>query len=92
MRPAAASAAEFTLSIKTSEPSWLSVTADGKPAFRRISGVNEQQDVTAKSTIRIVIGNPNATELSLNGKPLVIEGNLHHPRTLVVAASGIQSE
>ncbi len=85
-------ASEFTVSIKTSEESWLSVTADGKRAFQRLFAANEQQSVTAKSKIEIKIGNPNGTEISLNGKPLLLSGNLAHPRTVTVDADGLASE
>jgi cytoskeleton protein RodZ len=85
-------AAEFTVSIKTSDQSWLSVMADGKRAVERLFAANEQQSVTARNRVRIRVGNPSATELSLNGKPLAIAGDLTHPRTIVVDASGITAE
>lgn len=85
-------ASEFTVSIRTSEESWLSVTADGKRAFQRLFAANEQQSVTAKSKIEIKIGNPNGTEISLNGKPLALGGSLDHPRTVIVGADGLTSE
>lgn len=80
---------EFTVSIRTSEESWLSVTADGRRAFQRILEPNEQQSVTAHTNVRIVIGNPFGTELSLNGKPLVIAGDLDRPRTVLIDANGM---
>ncbi len=85
-------ASEFTVSIKTSEESWLSVTADGKRAFQRLFAANEQQSVSAKSKIEIKIGNPNGTEISLNGKPLALTGSLDHPRTVIVDADGLTGE
>ena len=85
-------AAEFTVSIRTSAESWLSVTADGKRAMERLFEANEEQNVTAKNRVRIRMGNPSATALSLNGKPLPVAGNLTHPRTVVVDASGITPE
>jgi cytoskeleton protein RodZ len=84
--------AEFTISIKTSQESWLSVTADGKRALERLFEANEEQSVTAKNRIKIRMGNPSATELSLNGKPLPIAGDLTHPRTVVVDANGVTTE
>jgi cytoskeleton protein RodZ len=83
---------EFTVSIKTSEESWLSVTADGRRAFQRLFAANEEQSVTAKSKIQIKIGNPNGTEISLNGKLLAISGSLAHPRTVTVDASGLANQ
>lgn len=88
----AAEAGGFTVSIKASEASWLSVMADGKRAFQRIMNANEEQSVTAKTKVRIVIGNPGGTELSLNGHPLTLTGSLTHPRTVVVDATGVVSE
>jgi cytoskeleton protein RodZ len=84
--------AEFTVSIKTSETSWLSVVADGKPAFHRLFAPNEEQSITAKEQVTIKIGNPGGTELSLNGKPLAIGGDLTHPRTVTVGASGLANQ
>jgi cytoskeleton protein RodZ len=84
--------AEFTVSIKTSEESWLSVTADGRRAFQRLFAPNEEQTVTARNKIEIKIGNPNGTEISLNGKPLALNGSLAHPRTVTVDASGLANE
>ena len=63
-------AGEFAISIRTSEESWLSVTADGKPAVQKLFEPNEQQTITARTRVQMVIGNPGGTELSLNGKPL----------------------
>ena len=83
---------EFTVSIKTTERSWLSITTDGKRPFRKTFARNEHQEITAKSRVRIVLGNPIATELSLNGKPLAIDGDLSHPRIVVVDATGLASE
>lgn len=83
---------KFTVSIKTSAESWLSVIADGKPAFQRLFAPNEEQSITAKTNVRIKIGNPSGTELSLNGKPLAIGGSLAHPRTVTVDANGLASE
>ena len=94
-QPVAASApaaVEFTVSIKTSDSSWLSVMADGKRAVQRLFAANDQENVTAKNKMSIRIGDPSVTELSLNGKPLPIEGDLHHPRTIIVDANGITSE
>ncbi|HEY3930153.1 MAG TPA: RodZ domain-containing protein [Candidatus Koribacter sp.] len=82
-------AAEFTVGIKATKTSWLSVTADGKRTFQKTLQPNEQQDVTAKSRVQILIGNPSGTEISLNGKPLVLGGDLTHPRTVTVGAGGL---
>lgn len=90
--PAIPAPAEFTVSIKTSNSSWLSVMADGKRAVQRLFAANDQENVTAKNKMSIRIGDPSVTELSLNGKPLPIEGDLHHPRTIVVDANGITPE
>lgn len=87
-----AGADEFTVSVKTSAPSWLSVVADGHRATQRLFEANEQQAFTAKSKVRILIGNPAGTELSLNGRPLQMEGNLTHPRTVVVGANGFATQ
>ena len=89
---APAAPAEFTVSIKTSEQSWLSVTADGRRAFQRLFAPNEEQTVTAKDKIQIKIGNPNGTEISLNGKTLALGGDLDHPRTVTVDATGLANE
>lgn len=89
---AAPVAGAFTVSIKTTEESWLSVTADGKRAFQRILEPEEQQSVTAQTGIRIVIGNPYGTQLSLNGKPLVIAGDLDRPRTVLIDANGMAAK
>lgn len=90
--PVTAAAVEFTVSIKTTDSSWLSVMADGKRAVQRLFAANDQENVTAKNKMSIRIGDPSVTELSLNGKPLPIEGDLHHPRTIIVDANGITSE
>ncbi len=84
--------AEFVLAITTAEPCWLSVVADGKQSLRRTMAPNEQQTVSAHEKIRLTIGNPASLELSLNGRPLLIPGELTHPRTVIVDADGIQSE
>ena len=84
--------AEFTVSIKASDECWMSISADGSHPKQRLFAVNDQQEITAKSRVRIQIGNPSGAELSLNGKPLPITGDLSHPRTVVVDATGFVGE
>ncbi len=88
----AAQPADFVLAITTAEPCWLSVIADGKPSLRRTMAPNEQQTISAHEKIRLTIGNPASLELSLNGRQLLIPGELTRPRTVIVDAAGIQSE
>lgn len=84
-----AAPAEFTVTVKTTGPSWLSATADGKRAFRRMFSSNEEQVITARNKVRIDLGNPMATELLVNGKQVALEGELHNARRLVIDPSGV---
>ena len=72
-------AGEFTVSIRTSEESWLSVTADGKPAFQRLFDPMNSRPLRPGLEVQMVIGNPGGTELSLNGKPLPLGGRFGPP-------------
>lgn len=85
-------AGEFAISIRTSEESWLSVTADGKPAVQKLFEPNEQQTITARTRVQMVIGNPGGTELSLNGKPLPLGGDSDRPRRIAIGPSGLAPE
>lgn len=85
-------AGEFAVSIRTSEESWLSITTDGQRPVQRLFEPNEQQTITARDRIHMVIGNPVGTELSLNGKPLAIGGNLDRPRRIAIGPSGVTPE
>jgi cytoskeleton protein RodZ len=89
---ATAIAPEFTVSIKASDSCWMSIAADGNHPTQHVFSPNEQQAITAKSRVRIIIGNPSGAELSLNGRPLELGGDLSHPRTVVVDATGLASE
>ncbi|ABF42661.1 conserved hypothetical protein [Candidatus Koribacter versatilis Ellin345] len=83
---------EFTVSIKATGWSWMSITMDGRRPLQKTFAPHEQKEFKAKNRVRIVMGNPNGTEISLNGKPVAISGDLTRPRTVVVNASGLQSE
>ncbi len=83
---------EFAVSIRTSEESWLSVTADGKRAVQKLFEPNEQQTITARNKVQMVIGNPVGTELSLNGKPLTLGGDLDRPRRVAIGPAGLAPE
>jgi len=62
--------AGLVLQVAATEPSWVSVEADGKPAFQRILNPHDIQTVKATTSFDFVTGNAQGVILTLNGETL----------------------
>ncbi|HVW84480.1 MAG TPA: DUF4115 domain-containing protein, partial [Bryobacteraceae bacterium] len=78
------------VTLTAREASWVQITADGKPAFTGTLQPNDQQNVSADDTVKVVTGNAGGVEISLNGKPIDPLGPSGQVRTVRLTAEGPQ--
>jgi cytoskeleton protein RodZ len=58
------------LDLLAREPTWLSVSSDGKPVFSGILQANQTKTVSGKQFAKMRVGNAAGIEIRLNGKLL----------------------
>ncbi|HXB21197.1 MAG TPA: RodZ domain-containing protein [Candidatus Solibacter sp.] len=87
--PAQASKA-FTVSVKATEDSWISIVADGKQKMEGILNAEKQQSVRAGKELVLVTGNAGGIEVSYNGKPMAPLGKKQQKKTVTFTTHGIQ--
>ena len=80
----------FTISIKATEDSWISVIADGKPKIEGILSAEKQRSVTAGKELVLVTGNAGGIEVSYNGKPIAPLGKKQQKRTVTFTPQGLK--
>ena len=68
--PTAGVKAPVTLNLSATEPTWLSVFSDGKPAFRGVLQPNQTKELVAEQTTRLVVGNAGGLIVEWNGRSL----------------------
>src|SRR5258708_4818575 len=57
----------FTVVVKASDSSWISIKADGNPVVERIFDPGEEQSLSATKEITIMVGNAAGVDGSFNG-------------------------
>ncbi|HEV3039449.1 MAG TPA: RodZ domain-containing protein [Candidatus Angelobacter sp.] len=80
----------FTVSIKATEDSWISITADGKPPKEYNLAPEKQRSVTAGKKLVLVTGNAGGIEVSYNGKPLAPIGKKSKKQTVIFTPHGYE--
>lgn len=71
---ASVASAGLRLVLTARKRTWVTAKQDGRSAFSGTLQPNEGRVLEGGATIDVVIGNPEAVEVSLNGKPLEIAG------------------
>ena len=87
-----ATAGSFTVLIKASEDSWISITADGKPIFEDTLEPSTEKSVEGHSEVVVKAGNMGGLEFSFNGKRLALPGEEAEVRLLRFDPNGLRPE
>lgn len=66
----AATDAQVVVNVIAKEPTWISVSSDGKPVFTGVLQANESRSVEGKQVAKITVGNAAGLEVRLNGKAI----------------------
>jgi cytoskeleton protein RodZ len=83
--------ASFTVLIKASEDSWVSVTdADGKPIFEDTMEAFAEKSIEARGEIKVKVGNLGGLDFWFNGTKLSSQGDEGEVKTLVFDANGLR--
>jgi hypothetical protein len=83
--------AAFTLIIRASQTSWVSITADGQPVATETLIAPAATSVRATREITIRTRNAAGVSFLLNGKEFPAEGNPGEVRTYTFDASGLRN-
>lgn len=82
---------KFTLQIKASKTSWISIMADGQPVAKETLIAPANTSVRAEHEIVVRTGNAAAINFFLNGKDIPASGNEGEVRVYTFDASGLLS-
>jgi len=88
--PTQVSKEAFTVSVKATEDSWISIVADGKPKMEGILNAEMQRSVQAGRELVLVTGNAGGIEVSYNGKLVAPLGKKQQKRTVTFTPLGIK--
>ncbi|HXJ41967.1 MAG TPA: helix-turn-helix domain-containing protein [Bryobacteraceae bacterium] len=75
--------------LRARADAWVSVIADGKPAFSGLLHSNDFREISGSQLVRVMTGNAGGLEISLNGKALEPLGPLGQVRTVRLTAEGL---
>jgi cytoskeletal protein RodZ len=89
-QPPTPTPATFTVKIKATDESWLSVTADGKEVMQDTLAAEEEKSIAARKEIVIKAGNIGGLDLWFNGSQLPSQGENGNVRTLTFDANGLR--
>ena len=81
---------EFTVDLHTRKPSWVSIVVDGKQRFNGLMTEYQQRSYSAKSEIKVSMGNAGGVEVSFNGSSLGVLGADDKPRTVTFTPNGLR--
>jgi cytoskeleton protein RodZ len=74
--------------LSASEPAWVSVMADGKPAYVGVLRPREKKEIVAAEKVEVVAGNAGGIEISLNGRAIDSIGPRGQVRTVELTPEG----
>lgn len=80
----------FSVVIKATKSSWISIAADGKTIWEGMLDADDEREVTANKQLVLKTGNAAGTEVSYNGKTLGALGKDNEVRTLTFNTAGLQ--
>lgn len=78
----------FVLSIRATQDSWVSITADGKSVLTGTLRPTEEKSIHAKDRVILKTGNAGGVEIAFNGKVLNAIGRDNEVRRVVITADG----
>jgi cytoskeleton protein RodZ len=90
--PPAAAKAPVTLDLSATEPTWLSVSSDGKTAFRGMLQPNQTKELLAEQTAHLVVGNAGGLIVEWNGRSLGPIGRRGQVRVVSFTPDGYRFE
>lgn len=81
----------FTVVIKADEDSWLTITADGKPAFSGTLVAPDEKAIPAEKSVTVRAGNVGGVRIFFNGKPLPPQGDYGEVKNLTFGINGLET-
>jgi len=81
----------FTVLIRASDDSWLTITADGQAVMNDTLAAGAEKSVSARKSLVVKAGNVGGLDFYFNGKKVSFPGEDEEVRTLSFDSSGLQS-
>lgn len=78
----------FVLSIRATQDSWVSITADGKSVMTGTLRPSEEKSIRAHDRIVLKTGNAGGVEIAFNGKVMNAIGRENEVRRVTISADG----
>jgi hypothetical protein len=78
------------LELAAIEPTWLTVTADGKPAYTGILEPAEVKVLEGQQTAKLKTGNAGGVNITFNGKAIGAIGPRGKTRTVIFTKTGYE--
>jgi hypothetical protein len=90
--PSSTQSAPVTVEVRLSEPSWLSIVADGKSLYEGIATKGVQKTWSAQENLVIQTGNAGAVSLAVNGDAPVVAGATGAVKTFTLTSESSAAE
>lgn len=88
--PAALDPGKISVDLAATEPTWVSLSSDGKTVFTGILNPNQTRQFTVSLNAKLTTGNAAGLDVKLNGKPVGPIGPRGQVRTVVFTADNVQ--
>lgn len=88
--PVPSSATPIHLQVFARQDSWLSVSVDGKDLGQGILSAQKSRSIRAQKEVRLKVGNLAGVQVSFNGEPVDVDGQVKEVKELIFTAQGLQ--
>ena len=83
LTPNATADSTVALSLSATEPTWITITSDGKTVFTGVLEAKESKSLSGKQKVMIKVGNAAGLEVKWNGKAVGRLGESKQVRTIL---------
>ena len=90
LTPNAASDSTVALSLSATEPTWITITSDGKTVFTGVLEARQSKSLTGKQNVVIKVGNAAGLDVRWNGKAVGKLGDQRQVRTIMFTDKAYQ--
>jgi hypothetical protein len=83
LTPEAGPESNVSLSLSATEPTWITITSDGKTVYTGILEPQQSKSLAGRQKVMIKVGNAAGLEVRWNGKPIGKLGDAKQVRTIL---------
>jgi cytoskeletal protein RodZ len=90
LTPEAGPESSVSLSLSATEPTWITITSDGKNVYTGILEPQQSKSLAGRQRVMIKVGNAAGLEVRWNGKPIGKLGDAKQVRTILFTDKDFQ--